>query len=369
LEEKKTVQISPHSTANSLLVYNSISKGLQFKIDQSGYSLEDVFAVSEDIFTIAENGELRLKPVIVKDKNSILQQSTVDRMHARIMLNDRASAYLELYSATGSEQLLMQAQITTYSGAIGSLALVGNMLAKDMGGESYNVSLDQFSLEILVGTKDVATEYVGRQVSLLTDNVLQDADQAVWASKGMGHLFPGNIQFADYLRHADPEKAKSIFYSQGSINSLQMGTEFTMPFSDVAGIGNRPADFAGRPGYSIVDDGGRFISVVNDRAGSVELFWDKNIWLNPAEDPTPFHTAMGKIVGREFKQIENEPRHSDWDSYMTGNAVRQYLQADNLYIHKFNSNYTFENYGNVNSYLTDLRAEIRDEDYVPYVGQ
>ncbi|MAM89097.1 MAG: hypothetical protein CME36_17495 [unclassified Hahellaceae] len=54
----------------------------------------------------------------------------VDKASARLDQGDRAGAYLELYSVTGNEQLLMQAQITTYSGAIGGMALEGNFRAR-----------------------------------------------------------------------------------------------------------------------------------------------------------------------------------------------------------------------------------------------
>lgn len=41
---------------------------------------------------------------------------------------DRGGAYLYYYQLTGSEQALIQAQITTYSGTFGGAALYGNYL-------------------------------------------------------------------------------------------------------------------------------------------------------------------------------------------------------------------------------------------------
>ena len=70
---------------------------------------------------------------------------------------DRAEFYYKYYLMTGSRQALLQAQITTYSGPIGGLALFGNYLAKtqdqDLNGNqiNYGLTLDQFTMDIREG--------------------------------------------------------------------------------------------------------------------------------------------------------------------------------------------------------------------------
>nr|CAA6814394.1 MAG: Unknown protein [uncultured Thiotrichaceae bacterium] len=209
-------------------VGQKINSNLLKAAEVSGADINHLIEKNSGIFTTNADGEIALNPVIVKDTvrvddNALLDEDVLDRMQARIQLNDRANAYLELYNATGEEQLVLQTQITTYTGAIGSMALVGNMLAKDANPEKYKLSLDQFSLDILQGTHDLARQFVGESVYNLDRNRLQDADHAVWASKGMGEHFPGNVQFVDYEWHNDPKLAKEIYNSQGTINSFTNG--------------------------------------------------------------------------------------------------------------------------------------------------
>ena len=46
---------------------------------------------------------------------------------------DRGGFYYKYYQLTGSEQALVQAQITTYSGTYGGSAILGNYYAQDYG--------------------------------------------------------------------------------------------------------------------------------------------------------------------------------------------------------------------------------------------
>lgn len=69
----------------------------------------------------------------------------------------RAEFYLAYYEKIkdvdfeAAKQVLIQAQITTYSGFIGGAALLGNAFAKFAEPELYNVSLDEFSWDIADG--------------------------------------------------------------------------------------------------------------------------------------------------------------------------------------------------------------------------
>ena len=77
-----------------------------------------------------------------------LTQEVVDSASERLKVGDRAGAYLDLYQATGNELYLVQAQITTYSGSNGGLALGVNQAAKVTNPELYDIPLDTFSHNI-----------------------------------------------------------------------------------------------------------------------------------------------------------------------------------------------------------------------------
>lgn len=100
-------------------------------------------------------------------------------------------------------QLMLQAQITTYSGMIGGAALQGNFLAKTHSQEKYNLSLDTFSKEIIEGLinaieKEITPDLITGAIKdgFLTADEIQLADQGVWASKGLADYFPGNFQLS-----------------------------------------------------------------------------------------------------------------------------------------------------------------------------
>jgi hypothetical protein len=52
------------------------------------------------------------------------------------------------------EQCYVQAHISTYSGFIGGAALLGNAVAKFANPERYDVTLDEFSNNIVLGLRD-----------------------------------------------------------------------------------------------------------------------------------------------------------------------------------------------------------------------
>ena len=83
-----------------------------------------------------------------------VSREVLERAQQLLDRGDRGGAYLELYRELGNEQILIQTQITTYTGLWGSGALQGNHLAQQEGGARYNLDLDQFSKEIAQATLD-----------------------------------------------------------------------------------------------------------------------------------------------------------------------------------------------------------------------
>jgi hypothetical protein len=199
---------------------------------------------------------------------------------------DRGGSYLTLYKELGNEQLLIQAQITTYTGIWGSGALTGNYMAQRDGGDKYNTKLDEFSTEIAQATinairKDLEAGGTGR----VSDDDLQREDRAVWASKGMANLFPGNVQFADFWNHNDEDR--TAFLSQGTWNVVGAAVRSRIPDTSLFGlnqdgrnvshlIGKRPTEFENNPRYQVYDEpDSRFITVYDKQTNFVEAFWDK----------------------------------------------------------------------------------------------
>ncbi|WP_344807708.1 hypothetical protein [Allohahella marinimesophila] len=212
----------------------------------------------------------------------------VDKASARLDQGDRAGAYLELYSVTGNEQLLMQAQITTYSGAIGGMALEGNFRAKMAKPEQYTLTLDQFSHEIdkaVIGlARNAADE--GRPEHFNTYQIMH-TDRAVWASKGMGNHFPGNAQFIGIP--GDEHIAKS----EGSQNAILA--------QDEAELGRRPSEYANDPRYDIkTSRDGRFVTVVNNETQRIEVLFDKAF-------DSDHGSALDRLHSPDLEQIKDEP--------------------------------------------------------------
>lgn len=64
---------------------------------------------------------------------------------------NRGQFYWRYYEMTGEYQALIQAQITTYSGVWGGLAVTGNYFAKLVDQQNYHLTLDAFSFQIANG--------------------------------------------------------------------------------------------------------------------------------------------------------------------------------------------------------------------------
>jgi hypothetical protein len=77
-----------------------------------------------------------------------ITQSDLSQLQARIDAGDRAGFYILYYNLTGSEQALVQAQVSSYSGMYGQLAFFSNAAAKTYLGNQYSETTNQFSLAI-----------------------------------------------------------------------------------------------------------------------------------------------------------------------------------------------------------------------------
>ena len=107
--------------------------------------------------------------------------AAAERAQVRLEAGDRAGAYIELYEVTGIEQLLLQAQITTYSGAVGGMALEGNFRAKHANPDDYKTTLDKFSHDIDQEVVKLARDSADDGTPEAFDTLgIMEADRRVW---------------------------------------------------------------------------------------------------------------------------------------------------------------------------------------------
>lgn len=90
---------------------------------------------------------------------NVWSRAYVESLRQRVD-SDRAGVYLALeshyrpFNPGAADQLLIQAQIASGSGAFGGFALAGNLLAKFQSPDNYNLTLDDFSNRIVTGLLD-----------------------------------------------------------------------------------------------------------------------------------------------------------------------------------------------------------------------
>ncbi len=139
---------------------------------------------------------------------SALTTTDVQRLRDILTSGDRGGFYytyaqmIRDVSPTAYNQVMTQAQITTYGGLWGGAAIIGNAMAQNQAGLNtfgeplYNTTLDQFSFDIATRLFEAIELDVGRSngTGILTADEIQELDYSVWLEKEMGHLFPGNFQ-------------------------------------------------------------------------------------------------------------------------------------------------------------------------------
>jgi hypothetical protein len=158
-----------------------------------------------DIQNVTSTGLLKLSDVEIRYLQSFLDA------------NDRGGYYLALYNMTGVTQVLVQGEISTFSGVAGGAAYVANMLMYEktpeykqklalyiQGNSKYaghDVTLDTFSNIIAQTDLFVINEYVDgkynnssfESTGYLDDRAMLDKAVLAWENVGIRALFPGNL--------------------------------------------------------------------------------------------------------------------------------------------------------------------------------
>lgn len=168
-----------------------------------------------------------------------ITQTDIIAMNALLRKGDRGGAYLYYYNLIkdvnrdAASQILIQAQITTYSGFFGGAALIGNAIAKNSNPDKYPAEgLDKFSSDIVQGLIDaIVAELNINQDGVLTKEQIQFADRGVWENKyKMGDYFPGNFQIGG-----------DQYKTPGTLSALLAGSQLILGTR----IGNEASKFSG----------------------------------------------------------------------------------------------------------------------------
>src|SRR5882757_361490 len=116
------------------------------------------------------------------------------QLQARIDAGDRAGFYILYYNLTGSEQALVQAQVSSYSGFYGQVAFFSNAAAKTYLGNQYPETTDQFSLSIASDLNNrVRDDVFNGGSGTFTDSEILQFAKIQWNIRNIGDYFPGNI--------------------------------------------------------------------------------------------------------------------------------------------------------------------------------
>lgn len=206
-------------------------------------------------------------------------------------------------------QLKIQSQITTGSGFIGGGAILGNMYARtntgfdQIGNPLYNITLDQFSYEILSRQLTAISQDLQRGGSgVLSGAEMRALDYSVWNDKGMGDYFPGLVQMIgdDYSKipsnsiifhHGDGTgflNRNDLEFNQQKYNTVAVLGGFI--YSHANQMANKPSDF----GFS---DDLTHVSLANQFSpdGKYQLILNQGSGLYDIVS-TQFHDANGSGI-------------------------------------------------------------------------
>lgn len=250
-------------------------------------------------------------------RSTPVPSEVLEKAQAYLDRGDRGAAYLTLYQELGNEQILIQTGITTYTGFWGSGALTGNSLAQRDGGSRYDTQLDEFSVDIAQATIDVIRrDLENGGTGRLTDDQFQSADRQVWKDKAMPELFPGNVQFMDFWNHDDDHQ--TAFFSPSTLSMAGAGLRALVPNTSFLGLnkdgrnlnslaGKRPAEFADDPNFTIHGgDEDRFLTVVDNRTGFIEAFWDKRPRI--AGGIIPLRQLPNKAIAKDSPEYQQRKK-------------------------------------------------------------
>ena len=139
-----------------------------------------------------------------------LTQTDLIDLQAYIAANDRAGFYMKYWELTGSEEVLLQAQISTLNGLFGGTAEVANELVKTLDTISGNYSypaggVEEFSLQIAQSLYSAIEDNVNSGgTGVIDDTAMISLAEQQWYVNNLPGQFPGDAkQFLDAVLNFD----------------------------------------------------------------------------------------------------------------------------------------------------------------------
>jgi Ca2+-binding RTX toxin-like protein len=212
-----------------------------------------------------QNGSISLLEIFNTVQVTQITQTHIDIMTTLLNENRRAEVYIYYSKLIGNQdpgaiqQLMLQQQITTYSGAAGGSALEGNFNAKVNNQDIYP-NLDDFSHDIILGMiVTLSNDVENGRTGILNANQIQQSDQNVWNDKELVGFYPGNIQLSwDYTQGTQAHETSKLYDFFIVEEAARKGM----------GLGKRIGEFSHSEYSTRVDDG--MVYKINNSTGIIE---------------------------------------------------------------------------------------------------
>jgi hypothetical protein len=215
-----------------------------------------------------------------------LSQAEFDYLQSFLNVHDRGGYYMALYNMTGSQEALVQAEISMFSEGAGGAAYLVNHLLKENNPNIYTPEIYDVSQQVAESSLDAIALNLNddpdnTHTGIITDNEMIKSAKDAWVriSPAMGDLFSGNL-LIDQTNLTDFLASKGIYVpvvseafsllvgviatitTQGNTSVPNFLSQFTTTgsfYAVMAAIGGAPlmgkqlSDFEGVPGYTIAE--------------------------------------------------------------------------------------------------------------------
>ncbi len=268
------------------------------------------------------------------EQSKRLTEADLARLKALLDAHDRGGFYVEYWRLTGSEEGLLQANVATFSGYIGGIALSVNIdLQNDLKARYkglFEISQDVAKSFYAAVETDVRAGGTGH----LTDLAAIDSAKKAWEDLVLSRFFPGNpIDAFIHAIHGDFSRLDEIV-SPGS------GYALAGYLAELYGwrYGKRASDFEGLAGYTtkmVEGPGGQRIKTILDPSGKTvfvesphQYFQDVLPDIDQPDAQLPYSLSRFKEFDREFRVEADEshypfgPEHELWRPLPPGIADR-----------------------------------------------
>lgn len=228
---------------------------------------------------------------------------------------NRTGYYIRYYEFTGSDEAILQAEISSFSGLAGGAAIAGNTLAKylenNLGEGDYPDSIVEFSQRIAV---DHFAAVQASATGILTDAQQRALAQRTWDELGVEFSFPGNfLVWWDQLSTGDWEGLGETLDVESAIAAPLIAVWSAM-FAQA--LGNQKEEFLSSGQFELLQtEDSRLSYVAHVETGLVVWVEDEDDLLQDYDDATdwiktyfsPVIAALEEWVSNSFLNYLGEP--------------------------------------------------------------